>query len=514
MGVGRDEPAGQPLSLGEHTLDIRARLLRDREGNVVELRPQAWGVLEVLAGRLDAVVTKDELLDAVWPGVVVTDASLAHAVSDLRNALGDAEGRIVKTVPRRGYMLVSARPTSQEIGVADAPLKQAIAVLAFRSAGGSDEDDSLAQAIAFQLCHELARNSDLRVMSHHSSFAFSRSANPLPEICRRLGCRYLVDGVVTRSGEQATLEVDLIDGVAGHIVWTHRQELGRADLRALGEQILRRLAAGLSTSAFYAEFGRIKTAAPRHLDVYALTMRSLRFHDTFDLDAVAPARALLEQALALDSDYAPAWAWLALLEANAISLKVADERPPEILEPAISHAMRALALDGGNVVAWRALGVAHWLAGRFETALASTARGVELAPSNPDCLQAHSTLQLRCGQIGPALASIEACCEMHPLRPPHVSYSLANALWASGQPDKALDVISVAAAPPGIASARLLICCLIECERKQDAEEEGALFLQRVPGLRIAHILSFWAEQAGELRRRIRAAFLAAGIPD
>lgn len=99
--------ATPPLRLAGHLLDLEAGTLRDAAGAPVALRPQAWAVLELLARHAGQVVTKDRLLDEVWPGLVVTEGSITQAVKDVRAALG-ADGRsLVKTVPRRGYMLVA-----------------------------------------------------------------------------------------------------------------------------------------------------------------------------------------------------------------------------------------------------------------------------------------------------------------------------------------------------------------------------------------------------------------------
>ena len=85
-------------------LDGQRRTLR-RSGADVELRPLAFDALAFLVRHAGHVVTKDELIAAVWPGLVVTDDSIARCISDIRRALGDVEQKIIKTVPRRGYTL-------------------------------------------------------------------------------------------------------------------------------------------------------------------------------------------------------------------------------------------------------------------------------------------------------------------------------------------------------------------------------------------------------------------------
>ena len=102
------DTGAMPIGLAGHWLDLRAGMLRDARGAPVRMRPQAWGLLELLARHAGQVVSKEQILQAVWPGLVVTDGSIAQAVKDLRAALGDQGHGVVQTVARRGYRLVVA----------------------------------------------------------------------------------------------------------------------------------------------------------------------------------------------------------------------------------------------------------------------------------------------------------------------------------------------------------------------------------------------------------------------
>ncbi|MEO8188645.1 MAG: winged helix-turn-helix domain-containing protein, partial [Burkholderiaceae bacterium] len=106
---GPSDPSPVPLvpqmRLGGHVLDLEAQVLRDADGAPVTLRAQAWAVLRLLALNAGRVVTKEQMLDTVWPGLIVTDGSLPQAISDIRSALGPVSRSVLKTVARRGYML-------------------------------------------------------------------------------------------------------------------------------------------------------------------------------------------------------------------------------------------------------------------------------------------------------------------------------------------------------------------------------------------------------------------------
>lgn len=117
METATPTSAVQRIGSAGFVLDLRAGLLQGAGGASVELRPQAYAVLELLARRAGTLVGKNELMSALWPGVVVTDDSLVQAVGDLRHALG-AQGRdAVRTVPRCGYMLVGAAPVDGDLAV-------------------------------------------------------------------------------------------------------------------------------------------------------------------------------------------------------------------------------------------------------------------------------------------------------------------------------------------------------------------------------------------------------------
>ena len=197
----------------------------------------------------------------VWPGLMVTDDSLVQAISDARAALGECGRRVIRTVPRRGYLLAvdAPRPDVETTNPPAAPQDDepvrpkppdwpSIAVLAFRDPRGDPQGQLLARGVAEDLVTELARNADLRVVSHHSSFAFADSDTPLNQIGRHLRSRFLVDGTVRREGETLRISVELIDSETGEIVWAARHQAGSASILAERDALVRRIARARCTT--------------------------------------------------------------------------------------------------------------------------------------------------------------------------------------------------------------------------------------------------------------------------
>lgn len=104
------ELAASRLPLGELVLDLMAGELLTAGGQLAGLRRQSLEVLLLLGARPGQVVGKDELMQRVWPGLVVGDGSLTQAIADIRRVLGDQQHQLVRNVARRGYMLVPRPP--------------------------------------------------------------------------------------------------------------------------------------------------------------------------------------------------------------------------------------------------------------------------------------------------------------------------------------------------------------------------------------------------------------------
>ena len=114
------QEAANRLQLSGFVLDLNRGELLTPHDQLAGLRKQALDVLLVLGARAGQVVTKEELMDRVWPDVVVGEGSLVQAIGDIRRVLGDTEHRLIRNVARRGYMLVPEEPSTPQILAADA----------------------------------------------------------------------------------------------------------------------------------------------------------------------------------------------------------------------------------------------------------------------------------------------------------------------------------------------------------------------------------------------------------
>src|SRR5215831_15803049 len=188
------------IAFGSFTLDLNRLCLRGPSGQV-DLRPKSFEVLRFLAEHAGRVVTKDELTKAVWRDVIVTDDSLPVCISEVRRALGDKHQQIVKTVPKRGYLMdVTVSATgAPEAPPLSLPNKPSLAVLPFTNMSGDPEQEYFADGMVEEITTGLSRLSCLFVIARNSSFTYKGRAVDVKQVGRELGVRYLLEGSVRKS---------------------------------------------------------------------------------------------------------------------------------------------------------------------------------------------------------------------------------------------------------------------------------------------------------------------------
>ena len=179
--------AAAAYRLGRFTLHLdRGVLLAD--GAECALRPKSFALLRLFAENPGRLIDRDEIMETVWPGVFVTDDSIAQCVSDIRRALGDGDQSLLRTLPRRGFLFTLPQPPDPEPDsvVATAanvppttpsppPLPQdkpSIAVLPFQNMSGDPEQEYFADGMVEEITTALAHIPWLSVVARNSSFTF------------------------------------------------------------------------------------------------------------------------------------------------------------------------------------------------------------------------------------------------------------------------------------------------------------------------------------------------------
>jgi TolB-like protein/Tfp pilus assembly protein PilF len=297
-------------------LDPGRRELR-RGAAVVAVEPQVFDLLEFLIRNRDHVVSRDDVLEAVWHGRIVSDATLSSRISAARAAIGDTgeEQRLIRTIARKGLRFVGdVREESGTIGSAAAraivppATGPAIAVLPFTNMSGDPEQDYFADGVVEDIITALSRCSGLIVIARNSSFTYKGRAVDVREVGRDLGVAYVLEGSVRRAGSRLRITGQLIDAATGGHLWADRFDGEASEVFALQDDITERVVAAIEPTLELAESERRRAMPPNQLDAYDLLLRASSLRDTFTADSLKDAVGCLEQALAIDPAYAPAMA--------------------------------------------------------------------------------------------------------------------------------------------------------------------------------------------------------------
>ena len=213
------------VTLGRHTLLPFRQLQCDHRP--VRIGNKALQILSTLAAARGQIVTKFEIMDIVWSGLIVDENALHVHMAALRRALG-RDANLLITVRGLGYRLDNH---FADYGLAgDLHQYRSIAVLAFNNMTGNPNMDYLGDGISEELINTLSRTAGLKVPSRTSSFAFKHRNVDARLICEKLGVDALVEGSVRIAGGRARVTAQLIDGDDGSHVWSRNFDHEFADL--------------------------------------------------------------------------------------------------------------------------------------------------------------------------------------------------------------------------------------------------------------------------------------------
>ncbi|MGE3246102.1 MAG: winged helix-turn-helix domain-containing protein, partial [Beijerinckiaceae bacterium] len=283
-------------TFGTWKLDCNAGALSGEAG-IVALRPKSFEVLLFLIQNSGNLVSRDAILAAVWPNVIVTEESLTQCVSELRRAMDDTDQRIIKTVPKRGYLFAAQVLT---LGSGDAerqalsaqqplineqsaqsgshlPVRNliegpSVAVLPFANLSGDADQEYLSDGITEDVINGLSRFRDLSVIARNSTFGYKGKSFDVREIGQQLGVRYLVEGSVRRFGERIRITAQLIDAQSGVQRWSERFDRALGDIFDVQDEITRSIVAIVVAHLNSAEIERTAAKPAGSWTAYDLTL--------------------------------------------------------------------------------------------------------------------------------------------------------------------------------------------------------------------------------------------------
>ncbi len=307
-----EQTAGDQLHFGSFVLDLAAGELLSADRQPAGLRKQALEVLLVLGRRAGQVISKDELMDQVWPDVVVGEGSLTQAIADVRRALGDTEHRLVRNVARRGYMLVP------DAALDDAP-ELSIAVMPFDVEGDAESSDWLADALHGDLVSELSHVHDVVVMARDTAATYKGKPIDPRRVARELRVRYIVRGSLRYEGTVVRLDLALVHGGNGVQLWAESFVIERARLPQALAELAVQIVLVLRPELYRSAVARRAELSALEVTADDLAMRAFtRWYRGLHSENIVEALKLLERAVALDPDSVRGWGGLSFMNLHGV----------------------------------------------------------------------------------------------------------------------------------------------------------------------------------------------------
>ena len=263
----------------DYVLDSGRRELR-RGTKLIAVEPQVFDLLSFLITHRDRVVSKDDLMAAIWNGRIVSESALTSRINAARAAVGDSgeAQRLIRTLRGKGFRFAGAvseaeqsspatpagpaSPSNSPSLICDQP---SIAVLPFINMSGDPAQDYFADGMTEEIITALARFKSLFVIARNSSFAYRGSAADIKQIARELGVRYVLEGSVRNSGDRVRITGQLIVTETGAHIWANRFERRLADIFDLQDEITENIVGAVEPQILSAEMRRARGKRPDSL---------------------------------------------------------------------------------------------------------------------------------------------------------------------------------------------------------------------------------------------------------
>ena len=417
---------------------------------LVVLGSRALDILALLLDRRGDLVTKDEIIAAVWQGVVVEDSNLTVHIAALRRILdeGRVQGSCIQTVVGRGYRFVAEVVRLDAEGASGAsaigspvysfvlatngresfparressallplPDKPSIVVLPFQNMSSDPEQEFLADGIVDDVITALSRYSSLFVIARNSSFTYKGRTIEIKQVARELGVRYVLEGSLRKSGNRIRVSAQLVDAETAKHVWADRWDRELADLFAVQDEISEAAATAIAPAIAGAERRRAVRKQPGNLDAWAAYQRGLWHLGKANAEDNAIASEFFQRAIDLDSNFAGGYCGLATAQLRS-AVTFATHDLGEMLRSAEALARRAVTLDDSDAEVRACLARVLWVRGDHWGAQTEAEQALAISPNLASAHAELGAALVFSGRRSNGIAALEKSIRLDPRDP-------------------------------------------------------------------------------------------------
>ena len=454
-------------------------------GSTIAVEPQVFDLIVYLIANRDRLVTREELFDNLWTGRVVSDTSLSNHIKSARKALGD-DGKkqlVIKTIHGRGYQFIANTHEvientetlkTKEIALSN-PAEKSIAVLAFADLSPEQDQEYFSDGLSEELINLLAKVPELRVISRSSSFSFKGKNKTAEEMGKLLNVTHILEGSVRKAGNHLRITTQLIQVSDESHLWseTFNEELD--DVFRIQDDIAQAVIKQLRLTLL-GDLTKTKVVDP---DAYTLFLEAKYLNQQHTRESNLKAEKIINESIAIDPNYAPAWELLGTIIFAAATTYV-REPLREGLGRTTEAINKAIELDPEYAPAYASLAMLNIGDLEFENANSNTKKALMLDGGNSEVLSIAANVASHSGRMSEALDLLDQAIKLDPLRYVlylnlGIQYIMMNQLDEAAAAIKKFNYYQPEAAIQHYALTNLLIRqgrideALIEAEKEPDA---------------------------------------------
>jgi TolB-like protein/class 3 adenylate cyclase/Tfp pilus assembly protein PilF len=385
------------------------------------------------------------------------------------------------------------------------PTKPSIAVLPFANMNNDPEQEVFVDGLTEDLITDLSRAPGLFVIARNSTFAYKGKSLDARAIARDLGVRYLLEGSARRAAGRVRINAQLIDAIGGGHLWAERFDRSLDDIFAMQDEVV-----GKIVDALIGHLAPLPRQRPANMAAYDLCVRA-RTLFAQSPHAAQEARLLLQQAIALDPNYAEAYRWLAFYFWEAWTTWAEPLEPNQ--SNAIAAAEKAVALDPNDAGNHFVLGHLRAYQARWAESEAEFAAALKLDVNYADAWAFLSDVSVLRGRPQEALEHIQKALRLNPHPPGRYYWLLGAAQYAAHDYENAVATLRRESTYRS-GSRRTLAAALAQLGRLDEARQEAKLFMAGNPDFRISTWVASHPFPDAAMRDHFVEAYRKAGLPD
>ncbi|KWV53712.1 guanylyl cyclase [Rhizobium altiplani] len=320
---------------------------------------------------------------------------------------------------------------------AELPPELSIAVLPFVNMSGDGEQEYFADGISEDIITALSKLSQLFVIARNSSFTFKGRSVNVQEVGRNLNVRYVLEGSVRKSGNKVRITAQLIDATTGGHQWAERFDRDLSDIFAVQDDVTQQIVGALELKLTAGDQQRLAAEQTQNLEAYDCFLRGREHMWRLTREQNIEGQQLLQRAIDLDPNFAPAHAFLAVAQALAY-VNQWSQSPSTSLQQSIVSATQAVALDDRYPYAHWALGVTNLYLRRLDVAIREAERVIALAPNLAEGHESLGNALHYAGRSDEALVCFERAVALNPYYPDIFLHFHAQAMFQLGRYEEAV----------------------------------------------------------------------------